>query len=50
MRAATCPELTRAALKVADAPLNCVFMDTIIVLNGTIPLLTGLSSRASVPI
>jgi len=50
MSAATCHELTRAALKVADAPLNCVFMDTIIVLIERIPLLAGHSSRAFVPI
>ena len=48
--AAICAELTLPAFKVADAPLNCVSLDTISVLMGTIPLLTGLSSQQSVPI
>ena len=48
--AATCPNPNRRALGVADPPLDCVLVDTIVLLNGRTPLLNGLSIGVSVPI
>jgi hypothetical protein len=48
--AATCPNPNQPALRVADPPLDCVSVDTIVLLNGRIRLLNGLSTGVSIPI
>jgi hypothetical protein len=50
MDAATCPNPNQPALGVADWPLDCVSVDTIVLLKGRTPLLNGLSTGVSVPI